>query len=419
MENQTSSTPRQTDVTGSVTTPAVGSLVAGQCLIDARNAKGLSLEDVSKQTRIPQMHLRALERNEPDSMPARPFLTGYLRSCAAMLDLDAEQLLAAYGASSSEQSYAKTTAPDDESNSKPTVGVSWSAYPEAAQKTTLWRQGVMVMLPLFAISVLAWAYHVIDGKLSNAPVSAEEFAEASPPDSLGPLASTVVIAQADNNAIAGEVAYAAIEYSTSAEQSNIDEAAVADTQATAAPGSSTDTYAATNTERLPVASTNVAAIGSTAIVEETFVREKVLGETVLAEKMVAETTGPEAAAARIAMTLDNDPSLAVASAASAQPDAQSATRSPGAAAMVAQFQQRDRLVIWVREDSWIDVSDGLGNRLYRDLARAGKKIDVSGNLPFSLHLGNAPGLALELNGESFAITNYRDDNSARLTLGSR
>ena len=123
------------------------------------------------------MHLRALERNEPDSMPARPFLTGYLRSCAAMLDLDAEQLLAAYGANSSEQSYAKTTAPDDESNSKPTVGVSWSAYPEAAQKTTLWRQGVMVMLPLFAISVLAWAYHVIDGKLSNAPVSAERDAE--------------------------------------------------------------------------------------------------------------------------------------------------------------------------------------------------------------------------------------------------
>jgi cytoskeleton protein RodZ len=87
--------------------------------------------------------------------------------------------------------------------------------------------------------------------------------------------------------------------------------------------------------------------------------------------------------------------------------------------MVAQYRQQDRLVIVVNEDSWIDVTDSVGNRLYKNLARAGRKIEVSGNMPFKLHLGNAPGLALELNGEPFAIMNYRDDNSARLTLGSR
>ena len=84
-----------------------------------------------------------------------------------------------------------------------------------------------------------------------------------------------------------------------------------------------------------------------------------------------------------------------------------------------QNQSQDRLVISVKEDSWVHITDSAGSQLFRDLARAGKKIDVMGDLPFDVHLGNAPGLALELNGSPFAITDYRDDNSARLVLGSR
>ncbi len=87
--------------------------------------------------------------------------------------------------------------------------------------------------------------------------------------------------------------------------------------------------------------------------------------------------------------------------------------------IVSQGQSQDRLVISVKEDSWVHITDSAGSQLFRDLARAGKKIDVMGDLPFDVHLGNAPGLALELNGSPFAITDYRDDNSARLVLGSR
>jgi cytoskeleton protein RodZ len=91
---------------------------------------------------------------------------------------------------------------------------------------------------------------------------------------------------------------------------------------------------------------------------------------------------------------------------------------PGAVEMIAQLHMQDRLVIEVYEDSWVDVRDGAGIRLYRNLARAGRRIDVSGQLPFSLHLGNAPGLELQLNGEPIAIKRFRSDNSARLTLAS-
>lgn len=91
---------------------------------------------------------------------------------------------------------------------------------------------------------------------------------------------------------------------------------------------------------------------------------------------------------------------------------------PGAEYMIAQQTVRDRLVISVYEDSWVDVRDANGVRLYRDLAKAGRRIDLSGQLPFSLHVGNAPGLALELNGNYVPIQRYRPDNSARLTLAT-
>ena len=89
---------------------------------------------------------------------------------------------------------------------------------------------------------------------------------------------------------------------------------------------------------------------------------------------------------------------------------------PGAEYMIAQHIAQDRLVISVYEDSWVDVRDAEGVRLYRALAKAGRRIDLSGKSPFSLHVGNAPGLGLELNGEFIPIERYRSDNSARLTL---
>lgn len=91
---------------------------------------------------------------------------------------------------------------------------------------------------------------------------------------------------------------------------------------------------------------------------------------------------------------------------------------PGAEYMVSQYAAKDRLVISVYEDSWVDVRNADGVSLYRALAKAGRRIDLNGELPFSLHVGNAPGLGLELNGEYVPIERYRSDNSARLTLAS-
>jgi cytoskeleton protein RodZ len=49
-------------------------------------------------------------------------------------------------------------------------------------------------------------------------------------------------------------------------------------------------------------------------------------------------------------------------------------------------------------DSWIEVYDGSGKAILYDLGKAGTRRTVSGIAPLSVTLGNAPGVALSVNG---------------------
>jgi cytoskeleton protein RodZ len=64
----------------------------GERLRLAREAKGLSLEDVARQTRIPLRHLEHIEREEWDALPAITYSVGFARSYANMIDLDGAQI---------------------------------------------------------------------------------------------------------------------------------------------------------------------------------------------------------------------------------------------------------------------------------------------------------------------------------------
>ncbi|HEX8262098.1 MAG TPA: helix-turn-helix domain-containing protein [Allosphingosinicella sp.] len=64
----------------------------GERLRLAREAKGLSLEDVARQTRIPVRHLEHIEREEWDALPAITYSVGFARSYANTIDLDGAQI---------------------------------------------------------------------------------------------------------------------------------------------------------------------------------------------------------------------------------------------------------------------------------------------------------------------------------------
>ncbi|HET9811993.1 MAG TPA: RodZ domain-containing protein [Sphingomicrobium sp.] len=82
--------------TDAIETPSVG-----ERLRAAREEKGLSLENVAAETRIPQRHLESLENSEWQKLPAPTYTIGFAKSYASAIGLDradiGEQLRAEMG----------------------------------------------------------------------------------------------------------------------------------------------------------------------------------------------------------------------------------------------------------------------------------------------------------------------------------
>jgi cytoskeleton protein RodZ len=68
----------------------------GQTLREARVARGIELSDVEEETKIRAKYLGAIEEEEWEVLPGEPYNTGFLRSYADFLELDADALVAAH-----------------------------------------------------------------------------------------------------------------------------------------------------------------------------------------------------------------------------------------------------------------------------------------------------------------------------------
>ena len=83
----------------------------GEQLRAAREGRGLSLEEVAAQTRIPRRHLESIETSDWSQLPAPTYTVGFAKSYASAVDLDrthiGEQLRAEMGG-------ARTAASDAE-----------------------------------------------------------------------------------------------------------------------------------------------------------------------------------------------------------------------------------------------------------------------------------------------------------------
>ena len=79
-------------------------------------------------------------------------------------------------------------------------------------------------------------------------------------------------------------------------------------------------------------------------------------------------------------------------------------------------QSADTVVLDLRGDSWVEVYDREGNRLFLDLARSGKNYIINGNSPFDILLGAANEVSVEFNGSIVNIEPYTRYGIARFTL---
>ncbi len=67
----------------------------GQQLAQAREELGLSVQDIAEKMLLSDTVILALENHEYDSLNGKAYVTGYVRSYASLVNLDADALIAA------------------------------------------------------------------------------------------------------------------------------------------------------------------------------------------------------------------------------------------------------------------------------------------------------------------------------------
>src|SRR5512140_2059215 len=68
----------------------------GSLLVRAREARGLTLEDAERDTRISRRYLQALESEQFEVIPAPVYARGFLRSYSQYLGIDPQETLAMF-----------------------------------------------------------------------------------------------------------------------------------------------------------------------------------------------------------------------------------------------------------------------------------------------------------------------------------
>jgi cytoskeletal protein RodZ len=72
---------------------SVGAGAFGRHLLQEREFRGLSRDEISKLTKLPPVIIEALESGVPERMPPQAYVVGYLRSYAGAVGLDADDIV--------------------------------------------------------------------------------------------------------------------------------------------------------------------------------------------------------------------------------------------------------------------------------------------------------------------------------------
>jgi cytoskeleton protein RodZ len=143
---------------------------AGARLRAAREAAGLSLDQVAQQLKLAPRQVKALEDESFGELPGRTFSRGFVRNYARLLHLDAQDLLAHLPDVSQ--------APALESPTLHSTATRMAELPSAtAPKTGLGRW--LIPLILIACIVAAAAYEWYRGGLSNSAEPARTVSDAT------------------------------------------------------------------------------------------------------------------------------------------------------------------------------------------------------------------------------------------------
>lgn len=77
----------------------------------------------------------------------------------------------------------------------------------------------------------------------------------------------------------------------------------------------------------------------------------------------------------------------------------------------------DAIRLEASSDSWIEITDRSGERIYMDFIHGGESLTLTGHAPFNVLLGYAVGMTVEYNGQPFDTAPHMRAGVARFSLG--
>ncbi|MBM4227125.1 MAG: helix-turn-helix domain-containing protein [Gammaproteobacteria bacterium] len=368
--------------------PGLSSLGPGAALRAAREQARLSVAEIAHRTRLEPRIISALETEDYQSLAASAFIKGYLRSIARALDMDPAPLLARYT--------------QLEETQDPKLADFATRSPAQVTSSSLVIRLVTVVLVLvFILLVAAWWRH----NYQAAEKSAEELAAleqevtAPEPDPGIPLPYAYTIVDHSQEPL-GPVKTFRHQTDGSAPPA---EALPSDEPAAATPlGIPADTRAVATEVAEPPQPAPTPREAPPAAAETT------PEPAPQAEARPArETARPAATPAPAAPARQEPPRAADIPVPEPTPPAPRAVAGNGS----------QELVIEGRGESWVEVSDAAGKRLFMGTLKPGQRVALKGRPPYDMVVSFPPAISVRFNGAAVDLSDRPRSGVARYRLG--
>ncbi len=365
-----------------IETPRKGSAGPGERLQAARIKQGLSLEDVARRMHLSVRILEAIEENNFDEITAPIFVKGYLRAYARIVSLSEDEMIVQYV--------------DFYSEEDPPISSTSNVIPELSSTDTRFKWTTYFVIIALVVLLAAWWWNKQQNQ--EPPVSLD--VQSSRTDSLPEAEPENENSVVGNDIQAGSESEISTEVSSASDATEMTSAADPLSNDSSSDDSSSDDSSSDD-------STSSAASETSADASAT--------EVVAADPVAAAVTDEPAETDAVASTEMDSSSEVDSVSGSAPAQAQAGTREQPARIAPS---GSDKLQLIINADTWADVKDANNYQLVYDLLRADSSIELSGEAPFSIFLGNGHGIEIRFNGEEIGFANrVRDDNTARLRIG--
>lgn len=396
----------------------------GQALREAREAQGLSVEEVAKAMKLSNSTIRRLESEDWEGMQAPVYVRGYIRSYAHLVGLDEDALLSLYNVvdvRSANEPRIELTAVD---GGQKGFRASW-----------VFASAALALAVVVAVALLLVLPETEEGLVESGVAEVDEVApaavEVAPPVAVeatrpavevapaavqqGDAAPTVPAIQAEPEAAAAQEAPS---LAPPMQEAAADDGTVAVDDGVAA----TDDEAAA--DEGVVAADDEAAVaddGAVAAGDEAAVAD---------DGAVAADNGAVAAAEPFAAVADQTED-AVQAGATEQEGAlpqfgadqlapAEALEDPPMEAVVVNrltLSGDDEIELLFSDECWVEVKDLNGEFLYAHLGEPNDRVLLVGQGPFDVKLGYSPGVELRFNGVPVPLAPHTRDRVASLVLG--